>query len=64
MRTDFQNDAFRFCKLFDGPDQLNFARVLVFEQRTYLVLINVFFVLMGTVASIIGMSFFQLCFKF
>ena len=29
-------------EIFDCPDQLNFARVLVFEQRSYLVLISVF----------------------
>ena len=29
-------------EIFRLPDQLNFARVLVFEQRSYLVLINVF----------------------
>ena len=34
--------CFSIWKFFDCPDQLNFARVLVFEQRSYLVLINVF----------------------
>ena len=34
--------CFSIWKFFDCPDQLNFARVLVFEQRSFLVLINVF----------------------
>ena len=34
--------CFSIWKFFDCPDQLNFARVLVFEQRSSLVLINVF----------------------